>query len=232
MQGSNLGRLAQWAAQLRKEVKALLEELDAATKSAGSGSAKAREERLAELGRQVRAWRAAVRPLIGAMRTARGQRRVQTLAKRAGVLKDLSRRVRQVRQEAREALERFDAAVRSASTDARSMRGREIASIDSTVQSLRAQLRRFMADVRDRRGRQNAAARGRRAGFVQNLKRAGLGAEAGPKTTAGVKRTAAKNPRWAAKRAAPAAPTAACRAANQPGFVQNILGLKRPRKIA
>ncbi|MGA2442779.1 MAG: hypothetical protein ABSH08_17635 [Tepidisphaeraceae bacterium] len=230
MQGSNIAHLVQWTAQLRKQVKALLEELGAASQSAGMGSAKAREERLAELGRQVRVWRAAVRPLIGAMRAARGQRRVQTSAKRAGVLKDLSRRARRVRQEAREALERFDAALRSASTEARSMRGREIASINSTVQSLRAQLRQFMADVRDRQGRQNAAARGRRAGFVQNLKRVGLGAEAGPKAAAGVKRPAAKNPRWAAKRAAPAAP--ASRAANQPGFVQNILGMKRPRKIA
>ncbi len=112
MQESNLGRLAQWTAQLRKQVKAMLEELSAASKSAGLGSAKVRDERLAELGRQVRAWRAAVRPLIGTMRAARGRRRAETSAERAGVLKELSGRVRQVRHEAREALKRFDAALR------------------------------------------------------------------------------------------------------------------------
>jgi hypothetical protein len=218
MQESNVGRLAQWTAQLRKQVKGLLEELGAASKSAGSGSAKVRDERLAELGRQVRAWRTAVRPLIGAMCVARGQRRVQASAKRAGVLKDLSCRVRQVRHEAREALMRFDAALRSASSEAKSMRGREIASIDTLVQSLRAQLRRFMADVRDRQGKQNAAARGRRAGFVQQLKRHASGAGAGRKASAGrINPPAAKKPRLAG---------------NQRSFVQNILGVTRPRKIA
>ncbi|MGD0140382.1 MAG: hypothetical protein ABSD28_16050 [Tepidisphaeraceae bacterium] len=217
MQGSNLGQLAQWTGQLRKQVKALLEELDGASKAAGLGSARARDERLAELGRQVQAWRGAVRPLIGAMRAARGQRRVQTSGKRAGVLKDLSRRVRQVRREAREALERFDAALRRASSEARSMRAQQIVSIDSMVESLRGRLRQFMADVRERRARENAAARGQRAGFVQKLKGAGLGVDGGRKAGGGVKRAAVKKPRWAA---------------DQPGFVQNILGLKRPRKIA
>jgi hypothetical protein len=217
MQGSNLGRLAQWTAQLRKQVKTLLEELDGVSKAAGLGSAKARDERLAEIGRQVRTWRAAVRPLIGAMCAARSQRRAQTSAKRAGALKELSSRVRQVRREARVALARFDAALRSASTEARSLRDQQIASIDSMVESLRGRLRQFMADVRERQGRQDAAARQQRAGFVQKLKGAGLGMEAGRKAAASVKRPAAKKPRWAA---------------NEPGFVQNILGLKRPRKIA
>jgi hypothetical protein len=217
MRGSNLGQSAQWTGQLRKQVKAMLEELDGASKAAGLGSAKARDERLAELGRQVRAWREAVRPLIGAMRAARGERRVQTSARRAGVLKELSRRVREVRREAREALERFDAALRSASREARSMRDQQIASIDSMVESLRGRLRRFMAEVRERRDRQSAAARGQRAGFVQKLKNAGLGIEAGRRAPASARRPAVKKPRWAA---------------DQPGFVQNILGLKRPRKIA
>lgn len=219
MQGSNIGRLAQWTTQLRKQVKVLLEELSAASKSAGLGSAKVRDERLAELGRQVRSWRAAVRPLIGTMRAARGQRRAETSAERAGVLKELSGRVCHVRHEAREALKRFDAALRSASTEARSMRGEEIASIVSLVQSLRGELRQCMADVRDRRWRQSTAARGQRTGFVQKLKNAGQGAKTGRKTTAGagVKHAAAKKPRSAA---------------DQPGFVQNILGMTRPRKIA
>jgi hypothetical protein len=90
-------------------------------------------------------------------------------------------------------------------------------SIDSMVESLRGRLRQFMADVRERRARENAAARGQRAGFVQKLKGAGLGVDGGRKAGGGVKRAAVKKPRWAA---------------DQPGFVQNILGLKRPRKIA
>ena len=97
------------------------------------------------------------------------------------------------------------------------MRAHEIASIVSLVQSLRAELRQCMADVRDRRCKQGAAARGQRGGFVQNLKRAGLGANATRKATAGVKHPAAKTPRLAG---------------DQPGFVQNILGMRRPRKIA
>jgi hypothetical protein len=225
MQGTNIRHLAQWTAQLRKQVKALLEELGAASKSAGSGSAKIREQRLAELGRQVCAWRAAVAPLIGAMRAARGRRRARTSARRAGVLKDLSRRVRQVRDEAREALARFDAGLRNASTEARSMRSGQIASIESLVESLRSQLRQFMADVRDRRGRRSAAARGQRAGFVQQLKRGAPGAEGDRKSSAGpINRPAAKKPGLTRNQRS--------LAHNQRSFVQNILGMTRPRKIA
>ncbi len=218
IQASNLDRLAQWSVQLRKQVKSLLEELGAASKSAARASAKARDERLAELWRQVRAWRAAVRPLIGAMRAARSWRRVRTSTERAGALKELSGRVRQVRREARLALARFDAALRMASTEARSMRVREIASIIAMGQSLRGQLRQFMAEVRDRRSRQSIAARGQRAGFVQQLKLTWPGANAGPKAGARpINPPAAKRPRLAG---------------NQRGFVQNILGMTRPRKIA
>ncbi len=219
VQESNLTHLAQWTVQLRKQVKGLLATLGAASKSAGWESAKARDERLGQLGQQVRAWRAAIGPLIGSMRAARAQRRVQASAKRAGVLEELSGRVRQVRREAREALKAFDAALGSAATEARSMRDQEIASIFLSVRCLRAQLRRFLADAHDWQGRQNSAARGLRAGFVKTLKLAGPGAQARPKpsASAGAKRPAARQPRSAAHR---------------PGFAQNILGLMQRRKIA
>jgi len=111
MRGTNVGQRAQWTGQLRKQVKVLL------------------EEQFAEIGRQVRTWREAVRPLIGAMR----------------------------------------------------------------------------------------AARGRRAGFVRKLKGAGPDMDGGRAAASGAKRPGAKKPRWEA---------------DGPGFVQNILGLKRPRKSA
>jgi hypothetical protein len=177
-QQTNPAQLAQWNAQLRKQVKALVEELNQAWKTACAGSARARDQRLGEVARQVRDWRAAVRPLIGAMRAARDRRRARTSAARARALRELARRVRQVRREAREMLERFDAALRIAASEAKSVRAGEIASIESMVRSLRGQLRQFLAEVRRQRGERSAAEEARggfvrppasQRGFVQNV---------------------------------------------------------------
>jgi len=237
-QETNLGHPGQWTTQRRIQVKLLLERLGAATTSAALGSAKARGQCLAELGRQVRAWRSAVGPLLNTMRVARARRRVRSWIQRAGVLKELSVRVRQVRQEAGEAIKRFDVALETAASQSRSTRDRQIASIAGSVRSLRAELRQFLADLRGAQRKQNAAARSQRAGFVQRLKHAEPVGTLGPQAGVGcpVQRPAATRAKLAAHRTIAAAPkrgdASPSSASRQPGFVQEILDRMQPRKIA